>query len=160
MNDLVNRSLARVRALLGARPAANGRVSLKPRQMEQLRQQMQECADGTGGEVTARQRAARLGAAYLQLDDAGRCEFLRLIARDFRPDPAAVAAAHAAYQEAVGTAAEWDAEARLRSALRSARLRILTQFNALPQGVKFLVDLRADLLRFLDQGAELAALDR
>ena len=30
--------------------------------------------------------------------------------------------------------------------MRSARLRILTQFNAIPQGVKFLVDMRAALL--------------
>jgi hypothetical protein len=47
--------------------------------------------------------------------------------------------------------AQWDAEAELRAALRSARIRILTQFNAIPQGVKFLVDLRADLLRYLDE---------
>jgi hypothetical protein len=40
------------------------------------------------------------------------------------------------------------------------RIRILTQFNAIPQGVKFLVDLRADLLRFLDEDPELAPLDR
>jgi malonyl-CoA decarboxylase len=44
--------------------------------------------------------------------------------------------------------------------MRSARIRILTQFNAIPLGVKFLVDLRADLLRFLDDDGELAALDR
>ena len=160
MNDLVNRGLARLRAVLGSAAAGNGRAALRPKQLEQLRQQLQECADGTGGEVTARQRAARLGAAYLRLDDEGRCEFLRLIAHEFRPDPVAVAEAHAAYQRAIGSGAEWDAEARLRQVLRSARLRILTQFNALPQGVKFLVDLRADLLRYLDQGAELAALDR
>jgi malonyl-CoA decarboxylase len=48
----------------------------------------------------------------------------------------------------------------LRAALRSSRIRILTQFNALPQGVKFLVDLRTDLLRFLDKDEELAVLDR
>jgi malonyl-CoA decarboxylase len=35
--------------------------------------------------------------------------------------------------------------------MRSSRIRILTQFNAIPQGVKFLVDLRADLLRYLEQ---------
>ena len=44
--------------------------------------------------------------------------------------------------------------------MRSSRIRILTQFNAIPQGVKFLVDLRADLLRYLEQDKELAVLDR
>ena len=52
------------------------------------------------------------------------------------------------------------AEADLRSALRSGRIRILTQFNAMPQGVKFLVDLRAELLGFLEKDPELAPLDR
>lgn len=44
--------------------------------------------------------------------------------------------------------------------MRSRRMRILTQFNAMPDGVKFLVDLRADLLRFLKDDPELQALDR
>jgi malonyl-CoA decarboxylase len=35
--------------------------------------------------------------------------------------------------------------------LRPAYVTLLTQFNALPQGVKFLVDLRADLLRVRDR---------
>ncbi|HUW38009.1 MAG TPA: malonyl-CoA decarboxylase [Rhodocyclaceae bacterium] len=160
MNDsIVRRGLKRMRELVGAKPRGAG-VQLTVRQLQQLRQQLQECADGLGGEVSARQRAARLGASYLRLDDAGRREFLRLIALEFGPTPAAVAAAHAAYQAAVGTPGQWDAEAGLRAALRSPRLRILTQFTALPQGVKVLVDLRADLLRYLDHHPELLALDR
>ncbi|MBE7461068.1 MAG: malonyl-CoA decarboxylase [Zoogloeaceae bacterium] len=136
------------------------RAPLKAKALAQLRQQLRECAAGTGGEVSARTRAARLGETYLALDDAGRHEFLRRIALDFGPDPVQVDAAHCAYQAAVGTPGQWDAEADLRAALRSSRIRILTQFNALPQGVKFLVDLRADLLRFLDGDEELAVLDR
>lgn len=160
MNDsIVRRGLKRMRELVGAQPQASDR-QLTHRQLQQLRQQLQECADGLGGEVSARQRAARLGASYLRLDDAGRREFLRLIALEFGPEPAAVATAHAAYQAAVGTPGQWDAEAVLRATLRSPRLRILTQFTALPQGVKVLVDLRADLLRYLDHHPELLALDR
>ncbi len=153
---LAARGLARIRALGGAGPAAR----LSPKRLAELHQQLKECALGTGGEVSARLRAVRLGESYLELDDAGRHEFLRLIAREFGPAPEAVAAAHAAWQAAVGTAAQWDAEADLRAALRSSRIRILTHFNALPQGVKFLVDMRADLLRLLDGDAELKALDR
>jgi len=149
--------LQRVRALVRGRPE---RVPLSARQLAQLRQQLRECVAGTGGEVSARNRAGRLGETYLGLNDAGRHAFLRHIALEFGPDPARVAAAHGAYQAAAGTPAQWDAEAALRAALRSARIRILTQFNALPQGVKFLVDLRADLLRFLDKDEDLAVLDR
>jgi malonyl-CoA decarboxylase len=135
-------------------------ATLGARERERLLDQLRECADGLGGEVSARSRAARLGQTYLQLADAARHEFLRLIALEFGPEPKRVAAAHAAWQSAIGTPAQWDAEAELRAAMRSSRIRILTQFNALPQGVKFLVDLRADLLRFLDSDGELAALDR
>lgn len=154
-SNLVSRGLQRLRTAITSPPPG-----LPARQRAQVRQQLQECAEGVGGEVSTRQRAARLAETYLALDDEGRREFLRLIAVEFGPDPVAVAAAHAAYQAAVGSAAQCDAEAGLRLAVRSARLRILTQFNAIPQGVKFLVDLRADLLRYLDNDPQLAALDR
>ena len=134
--------------------------ALPVRERARLLAQLRDCAEGLGGEVSARSRAARLGETYLRLSESGRHDFLRLIALEFGPEPARVATAHAAWQAAIGTPAQWDAEAELRAAMRSARVRILTQFNALPQGVKFLVDLRADLLRFLEQDPELAALDR
>jgi malonyl-CoA decarboxylase len=157
MNDgLVSRGLDKVRKMV--KRAAPPRLPAKL--LAQLRRDMRECADGVGGEVSARLRAAKLGEIYLKLDDAGRHEFLRLIALEFGPDPEAVAGAHAAWQEAIGTPGQWDAEAGLRAAMRSSRIRILTHFNALPQGVKFLVDLRADLLRLLDGDPELRALDR
>ena len=149
--------LERMKALVGRK---GDRTPLTAKKLQQLRQQLRECAAGTGGEVSARQRATKLGESYLGLDDTGRHAFLRLIALEFGPDPALVADAHRTYQEAVGTPRLWDAEAALRAALRSARIRILTQFNALPQGVKFLVDLRADLLRFLEKDSDLAVLDR
>ena len=149
--------IARMKSLVGGKRKLS---PLTPRLLSQLRRQLKDCAVGTGGEVSARSRAARLGETYLSLDAAGRHEFLRRIALDFGPDPAAVEAAHRAYQAAVGQPGQWDAEAALRAAMRSSRIRILTQFNALPQGVKFLVDLREDLLGFLEKDDELAVLDR
>ena len=140
--------------------AGNGAAKLTPKQLEEWRRQLAECAEAKGGEVSARTRAAALAQTYLELEDDGRHAFLRLISLEFGPAPARVAAAHEAYQRAVGTERQWDAETGLRAALRSARIRILTQFNAIPQGVKFLVDLRADLLRYLDEDHELAPLDR
>lgn len=155
---LVSRGLNRVRELVAS--AAHLGKPPDESDLERLRTQLQECAEGRGGEVSTRQRAARLAETYLRLDDVGRHAFLRLIAHEFGPDPARVAQAHAAYQAAVGTPRQWDAEAELRAALRSRRLRILTQFNAIPQGVKFLVDLRADLLRFIADDPLLKPLDR
>ena len=150
MSDgIVARGIQKVRKLL-AEKAWSG--DLSERQRAQLRAQLQECADALGGEVSARQRAARLAETYSGLSDAGRAAFLRLIATEFGPQPERVAKAHEAYQAALGSDAQWAAESALRAALRSSRLRILTQFNALPQGVKFLVDLRADLLRYCEEG--------
>ncbi|MDP2825926.1 MAG: malonyl-CoA decarboxylase [Sulfuritalea sp.] len=146
----------RLRSIVGA----GGTAEIGAKQIDKWRLLLTECAEARGGEVSARTRAAALAQTYLKLDDSARHAFLRLISLEFGPVPARVATAHEAYQGAVGTAAQWDAEAELRAALRSARIRILTQFNAISQGVKFLVDLRADLLRYLDEDAELAPLDR
>jgi malonyl-CoA decarboxylase len=146
----------RLRSIVGA----GGTASVGPKQLGEWRRLLTECAEARGGEVSARIRAVALAQTYLELDDSGRHAFLRLISLEFGPVPKRVAQAHEAYQQAVGTEGQWDAEAELRAALRSARIRILTQFNAIPQGVKFLVDLRADLLRYLDEDAELAPLDR
>lgn len=156
-NGLVSRGLSRVREIV-ANAARRSEPSEK--QLDRMRRQLHECAENRGGEVSTRLRAARLADTYLKLDDAGRHAFLRMIALEFGPDPKRIAAAHADYQAAVGTERQWDAEAALRGAMRSSRIRILTQFNAIPQGVKFLVDLRADLLRYLEHDKELKALDR
>lgn len=155
---LVSRSLSRMREIVAQATGKAHEPSEKV--LERIRRQLDECAAGLGGEISTRQRAARLADTYLKLDDSGRRAMLRMIALDFGPDPEAIAAAHEAYQAAVGTDHQWDAEARLRAAMRSRRIRILTQFNAIPQGVKFLVDLRADLLRFLADDPLLKPLDR
>ena len=51
------------------------------------------------------------------------------------------------------------AESSLREALVPPRVKLLRQFNELSQGVKFLVDLRAELMVFADTDPELKALD-
>lgn len=133
--------------------------SLDGKSGDQVLARMQECLDAVGGEASARARAAQLGETYLMLDDTGRRRFLGLLAQSFGPDPAVVDKAIEAYY----AAAEGDRDLaiqNLRDALRPPRLRLLTQFNALPQGVKFLVDMRADLLRHVDGSPALQALDK
>ncbi len=154
---MVVRGLRRVRTLLAEGSTPRG---LEGRRLLRVRDLLHECASGIGGEVSARQRAGRLAEAYLRLNDEGRATFLRIVATEFGPDPQQVAKAHADYQAAIGSDAQWTAESALRNAMRSSRLRILTQFNTLPQGVKFLVDLRADLLRYVETDPALRSLDR
>lgn len=125
---------------------------------ESIEAQMRACLEGRGGEVSARNRAAKLAQAYLALDDAGRAAFLRTLA-GFDSDPAAVARAYAALQEARDPATHASAQTALRQSLEPPRVKLLTQFTTIPDGMKFLVDLRATLLPAAKSDPLLAALE-
>lgn len=112
-----------------------------------LRDKMRQCLSSQGGEVTARARAAQLGRAYLDLNEEGRLKFLRILATEFGTDKSAVDKALAAVAAAAGPEARSSAERKLRAVLEPARLKLLTQFTSLPEGVKFLVDMRDELTR-------------
>ncbi len=120
---------------------------------------MRECLEARGGEVSARLRAAELGETYLELDAAGRRRFLDILAGAFAVDEPRLEAAIDDYQQAETPQAKLAAERRLRQATLPPRVKLLTQFNALPEGVKFLVDLRADLLALEDRSLALDGLD-
>lgn len=124
-----------------------------------LRKLMKDCLEARGGEVSARGRAADLGRRYLTMDQAGKLRFLTILAQDFACEPGSVRKAIRAYQDAGDLARRLDAEAELRQALVPARVKLLTQFNALPDGTKFLVDLRADLLRLSSRNPHLRCLE-
>ncbi|MDE2007855.1 MAG: malonyl-CoA decarboxylase [Rhodospirillales bacterium] len=120
--------------------------------------QIRACLDGRGGEVSARNRAARLAETYLGRDTPGRRAFLRSLAA-FDADPDAVALAYEAVRAAVDPAERATAQAALRRALEPPRLRLLTQFTSIPDGRKFLVELRAFLLAERGKDKLLAALE-
>src|SRR5579864_5555009 len=122
------------------------RPDLPEDDVARLRQQMLSCLDGRGGEVTARARAADLGRTYLALNEAGRGRFLHLLAEEFGTDHAVVDDCCALVAAAADSAARTAAERALRAALTAPRVTLLRQFNALPEGVKFLVDRRAELV--------------
>jgi malonyl-CoA decarboxylase len=125
---------------------------------ESIADQMRACLDGRGGEVSARSRAARLAQAYIAADEAGRAEFLRALA-GFDSDTKAVRKAAEALAAAADPAAEAAAKGKLRRALEPPRVRLLTQFTTIPDGMKFLVDLRADMIRAAATEPALAPLE-
>ncbi|MBM4266779.1 MAG: malonyl-CoA decarboxylase [Deltaproteobacteria bacterium] len=118
-----------------------------------------ECLEGPGGEVSARMRAAALAETYTGLDREARHRLLELLAERFGPAPQNVDAAIDRYRASNDDASRITAEAALREALTPPRRRLLTQFNAVEGGVKFLVDLRADLQPIASQSPHLASLD-
>jgi len=124
------------------------RPDLPPDDLARLKAQMQACLEARGGEVSARARAAELGETYLALSREGRRRFLNLLAEDFECDHERVGEAAQALAEARRDGADTviEREQALRQVLEPPRVKLLTQFNGLPAGIKFLVDLRSDLL--------------
>lgn len=139
--------------------AASLRPDLPGEDIDRLRKQMQACLEARGGEVSARARAAALGQAYLALDETGRERFLRVLATDFDLAPEAAEEALAALKSAESPDDRRQARATLRKALEPPRLKILRQFSSLPQGVKILVNLRAELMPLARKDPLFAALD-
>jgi len=117
-----------------------------------------ECLSAAGGEASARSRVAALATIYRGLDDDGKRSFLAMLATQPSPGDAAARGLVNAFLKSDGAAHQL-AALRLRAALAGASLQILKQFNLLEDGVKFLVDLRADAMRLARQGPELAIVD-
>ena len=126
---------------------------------DRVRQQIDACLEARGGEVSARARAAELGETYLVLDLTGRRRFLKILVRDYDVETAAVDTAILARQEAEDAGERRRAESYLREALVPPRIKLVRQFNELSQGVKFLVDLRAELMIFAAEDVRLQELD-
>jgi malonyl-CoA decarboxylase len=94
--------------------------------------------------MTKRAEAAVVADAYVSLNDDGRRNFLDLLTREFWTDRTTVDGAvndlaHARDRRA--------SERRLRAALTPPADTLLHLFTGLDGGVKFLVDLRGDVLR-------------
>ena len=132
---------------------------LGSKDVERLVEQMAACLEGRGGEVSARSRAAALGRAYLSLNASGRKRFLTVLAEEFGVDSDAVDKAVEGLHSADNDYARQTAQRALRTVLDAPRLKLLTQFNVLPEGVKFLVDLRTELSPLACEDLRLAGLD-
>jgi malonyl-CoA decarboxylase len=124
------------------------------RLIARLKQLLEESKAQRGGEISARARARQIAAIYRAASLPQRSAILNLVTHEFAPDRAALAQAVAQMQAAEDDEDEDQmsrAEARLRLALDAPRATFLAQFNLLPDGVRFLVDLRSDLLGLLPQ---------
>ena len=109
-------------------------------------------------ETTARRAAAlRLVHAYAGLDEHGRQRFLQTLADRFGTDAAEVDRAVARIRTAGVDRVE--AERALRRAVIPRYAALLHVVTGLPQGVRSLVELRADLLAIPDRTSGLGLLD-
>lgn len=135
------------------------RPALPEDDLRWLRGRIDACLAARGGEVSARAAAAEIGRYYLMLNDTGRQRFLNSLAAHYDVDHDAVRKLASKVAQSEGEAMIATQEA-LRDLLELPRLRLMKRFNSIEGGVKFLVDLRADLLRLARADAQLAPLGR
>jgi len=143
------------------RRAVTGKISpdLPEADEEHIKKQVEECVFAKGGEISSRTRAVELGEIYLNLSKTGRENFMKLLARDFDIDNQKVEDIIEQFQNAEDEDARVKAEMALSKALVPPRVRLLKQFNSLPNGFKFLVKFREELLPIRKKDPYLRKLD-
>lgn len=135
---------------------------LTERDQRRLRTQLDACLDPRLGGVTIRSRAAEIASWYDSLEPAGRERFFATLVEHYGPDDAVVSAALSRARAATGPGSEAEraaALAELRGVLVPGWERLFELFCGLSGGVKFAVDLRADLLALRRDHPNLGALD-
>ncbi|HEV8414636.1 MAG TPA: malonyl-CoA decarboxylase [Bryobacteraceae bacterium] len=99
------------------------------------------------GEVSGTLLAGEALTAYQALDETSRAAFFDLLVQEFSPDPEKIARAGDAYRDEPSPANL----ARLQAAVESPRQELFRRLNLAAGGTRILVELRAGLLRKLDQ---------
>ncbi len=127
--------------------------------LQLLRDKIDSCLQGSGGEVSARARAAELGETYLVLNSQGRRRFLEILAHEYDIDDTALEETISLLQETTDLVERRKHTLALRNLLEPPRTKLLRQFNELQEGVKFLVDLRAELIAWAKEDPDLKVLD-
>jgi len=133
--------------------------ALSPRVLRRTLTELQSILDPQVSEVEGGRRARAVAGWYAQATAGERRDCWLLMSEQFAPDPKKLKAVREQYEAAQGSAEEGQAEIRLRKALISPRTRLLQRFAVFPEGMRFLVDLRAELLPQLRSDKRLLALD-
>jgi malonyl-CoA decarboxylase len=144
----------RLRATLGRRGEA-----MSPRALRQMLETLRAIVDSRVSEVEGGRRAAAVAEWYAKATPAERRDLWLLMSEQFTADPEKVKKAQAQFAAAVGTPDEAAAEVLYRRATVSPRRRLLQRFSAGPDGIRFLVDVRAEMQPHLRAEKRLAALD-
>ena len=123
---------------------------------EQVRRWCQEALEARG-RIAGLVAIARVADAYNNMNVDERHAFFRMLGSDFSVDRYEVDEAIDAFREAEEPCIR--ELNRLTMALDSPRLQLFRQFNTIPESIKFLVDLRADISARLKQDPELWLLE-
>jgi len=133
--------------------------AMSPRMLRRALDALRAVIDPQIGDVEAARRAQPLMQWYARAAQPRRRDVWLLMSEMFTADPETLQKAQARYAAAIGTPEEAAAEVQYRRATVSPRRRLLQRVGAAPEGIRFLVDLRAELQPFLKQDRRLQALD-
>lgn len=133
--------------------------ALSPRVLRRTLTDLQAIAEPHASEVEGGRRAQAFAQWYAQASLEERRDCWLLMSEQFAPDAKKVKAARDHYEASQGTPDEGQAEVRLRKSLLSPRTRLLQRFAVFPEGMRFLVDLRAELMPHLKTDKRLLPLD-
>ncbi|MGE0350341.1 malonyl-CoA decarboxylase [Hydrogenophaga sp.] len=133
--------------------------AMSPRMLRQSLKDLQAIVDPLVSEVEGGRRAQAMMDWYAGASTPQRRDLWLLMSERFVADPEHVKEAQAQFAAAVGTPDEAAAEVLYRRATVSPRRRLLQRFSANPEGVRFLVDMRAEFQPQLKTDKRLLALD-
>ena len=136
-----------------------GDEALSPGALRHKLDELKAIVDPLVSEVEGGRRAGAMIDWYASASPAHRRDLWLLMSERFVADPEQVQAAQAQYLKAVGTPDQAAAEVQFRRATVSPRRRLLQRFSAHPDGVPFLVNLRAEMQPQLKADKRLLALD-
>jgi malonyl-CoA decarboxylase len=120
---------------------------------------LQEVVAPRVSEIEGGRRAQAVAQWYAKAPLEERRDMWLLLCEQMVPDATRFKSARQSYEAAAGTADEGQAEVHLRRALVSPRSRLLQRFSVFPEGMRFLVDLRAEMLPFLKSDKRLLPLE-
>lgn len=126
---------------------------------ERIKKKISRCIYAKGGQFYGRSRAVELGKVYLDLSKKGREKFMKILARGFDVDNREINELIRKFQKSGNENMRITAEMELSKALIPPRVTLLKQFNSLPNGFKFLIDFRAELLGIRNSDPFLVKLD-
>jgi len=126
---------------------------------ERIKKKISRCIFAKGGQIYSRSRAVELGKIYLNLSKKGRETFMIILAREFDVDNQKINEFIQKFQKSGNEKTRIKAEMELSKALIPPRVTLLKQFNSLPNGFKFLIDFRVELLRIRSSDPFLEKLD-
>ncbi len=132
---------------------------LKASHSRQLFADLQAIVEPSISQTEAGLRAVKIIDWYSVAPEAHRVELCLLMSEKFAPDMERLRVAKEHYEKNMDTPEKGMAEIKLRRALVSPRRRLLQSFAAHPLGIRFLVDLRAELLGWLTHEPRLRTLD-